>query len=98
MLSAPFTAEDALSWGIVGRLVPEDELAATVREVASGLAAGPTLAYAAAKRAIRQAWASPWPDVLAAEARDQAALARPPTTGARWTRPAKRPPEFRGRE
>ena len=99
ILSTPFTAEDALSWGIVGRLVPAGELAATAQEVASGLAAGPTLAYAAAKRAIRQAWASPWPDVLAAEARDQAALgATADHRGAVDAFLAKRRPEFRGRE
>jgi 2-(1,2-epoxy-1,2-dihydrophenyl)acetyl-CoA isomerase len=99
ILSAPFTAEEALNWGIVGRLVPAGELAATVREVASRLAAGPTLAYAAAKRAIRQAWAAPWPDVLAAEARDQAALgATADHRGAVDAFLAKRQPEFRGRE
>jgi len=98
-LSTPFTAEDALNWGIVGRLVPADDLAATAREVASGLAAGPTLAYATAKRAIRQAWAAPWPDVLAAEARDQAALgATADHRGAVDAFLAKRQPEFRGRE
>ena len=99
LLSTPFTAEDALSWGIVGRLVPAADLAATAGEVAAGLAAGPTLAYAAAKRAIRQAWASPWPDVLAAEARDQATLgATADHRGAVDAFLAKRPPEFRGRD
>ena len=99
ILSTPFTAEDALNWGIVGRLVPAEDLAATAREVASGLAAGPTLAYATAKRAIRQAWAAPLPDVLAAEARDQAALgATADHRGAVDAFLAKRQPEFRGRE
>jgi 2-(1,2-epoxy-1,2-dihydrophenyl)acetyl-CoA isomerase len=99
ILSTPFTAEDALSWGIVGRLVPAGDLAAAAQEMASRLAAGPTLAYAAAKRAIRQAWAAPWPDVLAAEARDQAALgATADHRGAVDAFLAKRQPEFRGRE
>jgi 2-(1,2-epoxy-1,2-dihydrophenyl)acetyl-CoA isomerase len=99
ILSTPFTAEEALNWGIVGRLVPAGDLAATAQEVASRLAAGPTLAYATAKRAIRQAWASPWPDVLAAEARDQAALgATADHRGAVDAFLAKRRPEFRGRE
>jgi 2-(1,2-epoxy-1,2-dihydrophenyl)acetyl-CoA isomerase len=99
LLSTPFTAEDARSWGIVGRLVPADDLSATAREVASRLAAGPTLAYATAKRAIRQAWAASWPDVLAAEARDQAALgATADHRGAVDAFLAKRQPEFRGRE
>jgi 2-(1,2-epoxy-1,2-dihydrophenyl)acetyl-CoA isomerase len=99
MLPAPFTAEDALSWGIVGRVVPAPELATTAQEVAAGLAAGPTLAYATVKRAIRQAWASPWPDVLTAEAKDQAALgATADHRGAVDAFLGKRRPEFTGRE
>jgi 2-(1,2-epoxy-1,2-dihydrophenyl)acetyl-CoA isomerase len=74
LLAQPFTAEDAHAWGLVGRVVPADELAAAAQELAARLAAGPTLAYATAKRAIREAWTSTWPEVLAAEARDQSAL------------------------
>lgn len=99
MLSTPFTAEDALSWGLVGQVVPAGELAAAAHEVAARLAAGPTRAYATAKRAIRQAWAASWPDVLAAEARDQAALgATADHRGAVGAFLAKRPPEFTGRD
>jgi 2-(1,2-epoxy-1,2-dihydrophenyl)acetyl-CoA isomerase len=99
MLAAPFTAEEALSWGIVGRIVPAGDLATTAREVAAGLAAGPTLAYATAKRAIRQAWAASWPDVLTAEARDQAALgATADHRGAVDAFLGKQRPEFTGRE
>jgi 2-(1,2-epoxy-1,2-dihydrophenyl)acetyl-CoA isomerase len=99
MLAAPFTAEEALSWGIVGRVVPAAELVAVAREVAARLAAGPTRAYATAKRAIRQAWTSSWPEVLAAEARDQAALgATADHRGAVDAFLNKRRPEFTGRE
>jgi 2-(1,2-epoxy-1,2-dihydrophenyl)acetyl-CoA isomerase len=99
MLAAPFTAEDALNWGLVGRVVPAGELAGAADEVAARLAAGPTQAYATAKRAIRQAWAADWPDVLAAEARDQAALgATADHRGAVDAFLAKRPPEFTGRD
>jgi 2-(1,2-epoxy-1,2-dihydrophenyl)acetyl-CoA isomerase len=99
MLAAPFTAEDALSWGLVGQVIPAGELATTVDELAARLAGGPTQAYAAAKRAIRQAWASAWPDVLAAEARDQAALgATADHRGAVDAFLAKRRPEFTGRD
>jgi 2-(1,2-epoxy-1,2-dihydrophenyl)acetyl-CoA isomerase len=99
MLATPFTAEDALSWGLVGQVVPAGELATAAQEVAARLAAGPTRAYATAKRAIRQAWAAPWPDVLAAEARDQAALgATADHRGAVDAFLAKRPPEFTGRD
>ena len=99
LLATPFTAEDALSWGLVGQVVPAGELATTAHEVAARLAAGPTQAYATAKRAIRQAWAASWPDVLAAEARDQAALgATADHRGAVGAFLAKRPPEFTGRD
>jgi 2-(1,2-epoxy-1,2-dihydrophenyl)acetyl-CoA isomerase len=99
MLAAPFTAEDAAGWGLVGQVVPAVDLATTAHEVAARLAAGPTQAYATAKRAIRQAWAASWPEVLAAEARDQAALgATADHRGAVEAFLAKRPPEFTGRD
>ena len=59
MLAAPFTAEEALSWGLVGRVVPAEELAGAAAELAALLAGGPTRAYATAKRAIREAWGAP---------------------------------------
>jgi 2-(1,2-epoxy-1,2-dihydrophenyl)acetyl-CoA isomerase len=97
LLAEPFTAEDALSWGLVGRVVRAEDLAATAHALASKLAAGPTQAYATAKRAIRQAWAAPWADVLAAEARDQTALgATADHRGAVEAFLAKRKPEFSG--
>jgi 2-(1,2-epoxy-1,2-dihydrophenyl)acetyl-CoA isomerase len=67
LLAEPFTAEQACEWGLVGRVVPAAELSAEAAAVAARLAAGPTLAYAAAKQAIRDAWAAPLADVLAAE-------------------------------
>ena len=86
MLATPFTAEEALSWGLVGRVVPADELAAAAAELATRLAAGPTQAYAIAKRAIRQAGPLPgrtcWPPRHAIRRRS----ARRRTTAARWTR------------
>jgi 2-(1,2-epoxy-1,2-dihydrophenyl)acetyl-CoA isomerase len=98
MLAAPFTAEEALSWGLVGRVVPAEELAAAAGELATLLAGGPTQAYATAKRAIRNAWAAPWQEVLAAEARDQAALgATADHRGAVDAFLAKRRPQFTGR-
>ena len=74
LLAEPFTAQQALEWGLVGRLVPPDDLAVEAAALAARLAAGPTLAYAAAKRAIHDAWAKPLPDVLAAEGNAQRRL------------------------
>ncbi|GAB3873189.1 enoyl-CoA hydratase-related protein [Kibdelosporangium lantanae] len=52
LLASPFTATDALNWGLVGQVVPPEELAASTTALASRLANGPTLAYAEAKRAL----------------------------------------------
>jgi len=99
LLADPFTAEDAFSWGLVGRVVPGPDLPAAAAELAARLAAGPTRAYATAKRAIREAWAAPWPDVLAAESRDQATLgATQDHRNAVEAFLAKRRPEFTGRD
>ena len=40
-------------WGVVNRVLPDDELEARTLEFASRLAAGPTLAHAATKRVVR---------------------------------------------
>ena len=74
MLAEPFTARQALEWGLVGRLVAPDELAAEARALATRLAAGPTLAYAAAKQAMRDSWAAPLDEVLQAEGAAQQRL------------------------
>lgn len=47
-----FTAEDALTWGIVGQVVEPDDLAGETAALAAKLADGPTLAYAEAKWAM----------------------------------------------
>src|SRR4051812_5358103 len=52
LLGTPVTAAGALSWGIVGQVVPPEELAASTASLAARLADGPTLAYAEAKRAL----------------------------------------------
>lgn len=74
LLGEPFTAEDALSWGLVRAVVPAEEVLATALELARRLAAGPTRAYAEVTRALRFGAVSPLPDVLAAEAAAQARL------------------------
>ncbi|NEE01244.1 enoyl-CoA hydratase/isomerase family protein [Phytoactinopolyspora halotolerans] len=71
MLNETFTAAEAHEWGLVGRVVPSDELTHATTELATRLAAGPTLAYAEAKRAITGAWPAPLGDVLKAEAAAQ---------------------------
>lgn len=55
LLSEPFTAAQALEWGILGRVAAADEFGDAVATAAHKLAAGPTLAYAEAKRALWRA-------------------------------------------
>jgi 2-(1,2-epoxy-1,2-dihydrophenyl)acetyl-CoA isomerase len=51
----PVGAAEALSLGLVTEVVPDDALAERTRAVAAELAAGPTLAIAAAKRLLNHA-------------------------------------------
>ena len=74
LLAEPFTAQQALDWGLVGRLAEPGEVLAEARALADRLAAGPTLAYAEAKRAIAAAALPALPDVLVAEHAAQARL------------------------
>lgn len=55
MLAEPFTAQQALAWGLVGRLTDPDKVLSEAAEIAARLAAGPTLAFAEVKRAIQAA-------------------------------------------
>ncbi|WP_052851565.1 enoyl-CoA hydratase-related protein [Streptomyces avicenniae] len=61
-------AEEAERLGLVQRVVPDDALAATARELARALAAGPTLAYAALKRSLAFGAAHTLDETLALEA------------------------------
>lgn len=54
-----FSASEALQMGLVNRVVPSDELEATVRELASTIAQNAPLSMKAAKFAIRQAITDP---------------------------------------
>lgn len=70
----PFDAEQALAWGLVGKVVPDDELLAATRELGSRLAVGPTRAYAAAKKALASAWGLSLEQAMKAESAAQRQL------------------------
>jgi len=70
----PFTAQQALDWGLVGRLTEPERVLEESMALAARLAAGPTLAYAEAKRAIQAAALPALGDVLKAEHAAQARL------------------------
>lgn len=98
LLNEPFTAQQALEWGMVGRLAEPDDVLPQALALAERLAAGPTLAYAEAKKALHAAAAATLPEVLAGEHVAQLRLG-----GTEDHRNAvtafltKRRPEFRGR-
>ena len=48
------TADDAVAWGLASRVVADDELAAEATQLATELASGPTAAFGAAKRLLRE--------------------------------------------
>ncbi|MEV0622869.1 enoyl-CoA hydratase-related protein [Nonomuraea sp. NPDC050404] len=68
LLGEPLDAARALELGLVTRVVPADDVLKTANELAVRLASGPTLAYAATKRALAYAATHALPDTLAMEA------------------------------
>jgi 2-(1,2-epoxy-1,2-dihydrophenyl)acetyl-CoA isomerase len=50
----PITAAQALEWGMVNQVVPDEELTTYVTKIAAGLVAGPTGAYGLTKRLFNQ--------------------------------------------
>lgn len=71
----PFSAEDAVGWGIVGDIVEEADVLRVATELATTLAAGPTAAFAASKHAINEAPNLTLAETLDLEGRGQVALA-----------------------
>lgn len=61
LLNDVLTAAEAQAAGLVARVVPDDELAATTEQVVAGLLAGPASAQADVKRLMRDA-AEPSPE------------------------------------
>ncbi|MDP3228691.1 MAG: enoyl-CoA hydratase-related protein [Acidovorax sp.] len=67
LLGDAFTADEALRLGLVNRVVPVAELEAATTALAQRLAAGPTVAYGAMKRLMRESVSHTLPEQLAAE-------------------------------
>ncbi|MDQ6875167.1 MAG: enoyl-CoA hydratase-related protein [Actinomycetota bacterium] len=71
MLAEPVTPAQALEMGLITAAVPDDRVLAAGHELASRLAAGPTMAYAAIKEAIRYGGSATLADALEREAQLQ---------------------------
>ena len=76
LLGDPVSAADALRLGLVGRVVPADELATEARSVAARLAAGAPRAIALTKRALNTTWVRDLDAALEYEAHIQDAAGR----------------------
>jgi 2-(1,2-epoxy-1,2-dihydrophenyl)acetyl-CoA isomerase len=56
LLGRPLSAEEALEWGLITRVVEDPELVEEATRLVSELATGPTEAFAATKRLFYQSW------------------------------------------
>ena len=56
LLGEPITAERALEWGLINRVVSDGKLLDESRELARSLAQGPTRSYANSKRALNNSF------------------------------------------
>lgn len=69
------SAAEALEWGLVTEVLPDDELANRAMALATQLAAGPTQAYAGAKKLLRTAYSQPLEAQMADESESIARMA-----------------------
>ncbi|SDY74187.1 2-(1,2-epoxy-1,2-dihydrophenyl)acetyl-CoA isomerase [Amycolatopsis xylanica] len=74
LLARTVDSAEALTLGLVGEVVPDEELAARAQAVAARLAAGPTVAYAKIKSVLATAAESTLEEALEAEDAAQSAL------------------------
>jgi 2-(1,2-epoxy-1,2-dihydrophenyl)acetyl-CoA isomerase len=75
LLGERVPAEQALAWGLVNRVVPDERLGDELRELAGRLAEGPTRAYAGAKRQLNASVYPRLAEQLELEARIQREMA-----------------------
>jgi 2-(1,2-epoxy-1,2-dihydrophenyl)acetyl-CoA isomerase len=76
MLAEPISADRAAEFGLLHRVVADEELAAEAQQLAARLAAGPTAAYAAIKEALAFASTHTLAESLEKEAELQAWLGK----------------------
>jgi 2-(1,2-epoxy-1,2-dihydrophenyl)acetyl-CoA isomerase len=99
LLAERLPANEALQWGLVDRVVPDEALAGEAEALAVRLAAGPTRAYAAAKRALNASMLAGLAEQLELETELQSELAVSADHQEGVAAFAeKRPPRFRGFE
>jgi 2-(1,2-epoxy-1,2-dihydrophenyl)acetyl-CoA isomerase len=67
--NAPISADEALAWGLINEIVPTAELRSRATALATELANGPTVAFAAMRALLRDSWRNDLPAQLDAETR-----------------------------
>ncbi|MCW2600484.1 MAG: enoyl-CoA hydratase [Frankiales bacterium] len=98
LLAEPFTAEQALEMGMLNMVVPPEQVLPAATELATRLAAGPTVAYACLKESLAHGADSSFVEALAKEDELQArAGATADHQNAVRSFLAKQPPVFTGR-
>ncbi|MBR0899133.1 enoyl-CoA hydratase/isomerase family protein [Bradyrhizobium tropiciagri] len=98
LLNSRLSAQDALDYGLVSRLVPDDVVEAEAAGIAAKLASGPTRAYGAMRRMLRQSFETSLTEQLLAE--NDSIVRAAGTDDAQEgiaSFAAKRRPQFRGR-
>lgn len=65
--NTPITAAEALDWGLVNEVVPDDDVRARASQLAAELAQGPTRAYARMRTLLRDTWVNDLSAQLTAE-------------------------------
>lgn len=98
LLNRRLTAQEALGFGLVSRLTPDDSVETEAVTLATTLAAGPTRAFGAVRRMLRQSFETGLSDQLDAE--KQSIVAASQSDDAQEgiaAFVAKRRPQFRGR-
>jgi 2-(1,2-epoxy-1,2-dihydrophenyl)acetyl-CoA isomerase len=76
MLGERISAEQALDWGMVYKVVDDDQLMTEAGTLAARLAKGPTRAYALIRQGIRDCMDRPLTEALMVERRNQLAAGR----------------------
>ncbi|MFE5566744.1 enoyl-CoA hydratase/isomerase family protein [Amycolatopsis japonica] len=98
LMARTVDSAEALALGLVGEVVPDEELSARAQKVAAKLAAGPTVAYAKIKNVLAVAAESSLEEALDAEDAAQSALgATADHTEAVEAFVGKRKPNFQGK-
>lgn len=98
LLAEVISAAEAERLGLVTRVVPDDDLDATVDDITRRLAAGPPLALSSTKRLLDQSFEASLSQALEAEAQAQAVnMSSHDTAEAMAAFAEKREPTFEGR-